>query len=70
MKVIWLNFFYARIRGTGDIALSDYVPQSDVILQHELSFLLYARWHLAVEKACHDFPETVLGMSVEEHSFP
>ena len=60
----------AGIRGTDDVALTQRIPECDVVTPHHRGLLLGAFGQCLRQHRSHDPPETILRMSVIELHLP
>ena len=58
------------VTGTMDIALGHYVPESDVVGEKHGFFLFCGHRNRFLKKTRHQFPETVLGMTIVKIFLP
>ena len=70
IQIIGNDVFDAAVAGTFDLAGSNHIPHCDLIGQKEKLFLLDCLWNLTVKDLCEHLPKTILGVIVEEVSFP
>ena len=70
IQIIGNDVFDAAVAGTFDIAGNNHIPHCDLIGQKEKLFLLDCLWNLTVKDLCEHLPKTILGVIVEEVSFP